>query len=387
MKKVFETVNIPYRDYRRPFGTGIYASFPDSHPELIAPPRQYYETLWFSNQGGIQGLFTEGGQDSPVIICLQAKVQTVEWPGYQMVIYRFNGVTGDAYSYEELPFDIDALISPAYLYMRYMTTVGDGNYWSSNGLSQPIRKFDRPLGSVIASIENNFWGKNPDDNPSLQPAPYLFFIDEPNDLVVGYPYYFGSPYGNVKTGLYVWRFSDGAFIRRIPVIGQGSDVFREDGTRCYAVSTTGILTLVNYASGEVLGVLGFGTQFEKAYGRVRFAWDRFYRRILVAIWTSDNADGSSTVKVEAYYPQSSVVGMSKPIPLAVPRKGRTVPLLVEVRGDAGEFVQAQMIDQVSSGQASVKPARKATDGYGCATFSMKCTDTGTVTTDASTVIE
>lgn len=380
LRPCYESVPVPYRDAALTEDEQYSTVFPDGNAYLITPPRIYYEELW---SPGIQGLaaVADPSLHSPVTIYLQGKVRQVEWPGYNLIRWAFDGQSGAYIGRQQSP-NLGYMIGNNW-YQRYLTTSGDGSVWAAAGYAFPILRFDSTLGEVLETVPGSHWG-NADDGFAWRP--YLFFVDQSRDLVVGFPYFTGVPFGG--NDLFVWTLSTGAFVRRIAVAAdQAVDVFREDGSRCYTVSSAGVLTLVDYVSGQILGVMGLGESFEVEYGKVRCAWDSFARRILVAKLTPNEPDGASTVAIRGFYPLSIAVSMSTPIALRKPRKGRSVPVVVELRGDAGETVTGVEVRLTEDGPGTTSPARRVTDSTGLARFTLACDDAGSQDLDAEATTE
>lgn len=161
----------------------------------------------------------------------------------------------------------------------------------------------------------------------------------------------------------VYRESTGEFLYKIPVNGVAEAVFIADDRRAYSVAVDGTLTLFNFVTREVLGVLHIGLS---EYPRV-WAWDRVAKRILCFERTPDiMPTGECTCRVSGYYPVALPHGMAGPIPLQVPRVGRRVQFVTKVYGAAGEGVPGAVVNyslQTPAG-ATLSPAQHTTDLQG-----------------------
>lgn len=134
----------------------------------------------------------------------------------------------------------------------------------------------------------------------------------------------------------------------------------------------------------------WGRDGEEYQGTVRFvpsvegsdllvSWDRFYRRILAVEATPNEADGASTLRVRGFYPVPEATRISDPIPLLVPRKGRTIPVLVQITGDGVEPISGRTA-RVAGGALS---AFGTSDASGNAVVRVTPTTTGDLTLTAT----
>ncbi|MNT22769.1 hypothetical protein D3C72_1581650 [compost metagenome] len=122
-------------------------------------------------------------------------------------------------------------------------------------------------------------------------------------------------------------------------------------------------------------------------GIVRFAWDRIYRRLLAIEAVANATDGASLTRIRGWYPVPQATHLTKPIPLIAPRKGRQVPVLLRVVGDAGEPIASAGVTVVATGNGSISQYPAGSDGHGDVRALVMCNDTGTVTVNATATVE
>jgi hypothetical protein len=168
--------------------------------------------------------------------------------------------------------------------------------------------------------------------------------------------------------LSVCQLSTGDWLRTINMAGDIQAVFVADPPMAYAVERTGNLTAFNYATGEVVGVLHTGlVSGDFSWSDIAFSWDPFMRRILYCHKDPDTLpDGDCNTLVKGYYPVPLPVGMTPPIPLRYPQKGKTVPVWNRVYGGASEGIVGQELTYtvLDGSAATVSPSRKATENNG-----------------------
>lgn len=80
-----------------------------------------------------------------------------------------------------------------------------------------------------------------------------------------------------------------------------------------------------------------------AKGGIAYGWDRFHKRLLMVGMVADNADGSPRVRVKGYYPEPLAAGLTPPLPLQVPRAGRTIHFLTHLYGEGGEPLSSRRV--------------------------------------------
>ena len=160
--------------------------------------------------------------------------------------------------------------------------------------------------------------------------------------------------GNILR-VFTWR--EGKFRYEILLPSLGVAICLQDKSRCYIFMSNRTVMLFDYERGEVLGVGRIPPSIAgKNYWNNRdvvFSWDDTYRRILIAEQVPDNPDGSCATRVRGYRFVESPNRITKPIPLRVPRKGRTIPVLVKVVNEMNAGIGGFAIDCTISGDGSL----------------------------------
>ena len=290
-----------------PDGIGLDALY---NPYLVTPPRVYGESI-----SGFTTVFTakERTPYSDFAIYVVAVTDSIYWPSYGFVRWRFDGITGQY-------LDRSDVLTGGLTDLEIWQS-RDGSLWRVSN-----------AGEVFEVDPLNF---EEIDGTRQTVAKYgagsldLPLVDRSQDLIV------------MRTGalnfnqIGVYDFTSGALVRTITLSGQAEAIFPEDERRCYVRCTNGVLNLVNYSTGAVLSALRT-PEVEAGALHYFFAWDRFLRRLLVAVHRDDDTDGACLSTVLGYHPVPLPVGMTQPVPLKAPRANRRTPFLVRVYGDAGE---------------------------------------------------
>lgn len=193
-----------------------------------------------------------------------------------------------------------------------------------------------------------------------------FAVDEARNRIALAPQ--GSGFGN--DSISVHRMSDGQMIFTMPVASIPIDMCFDDEARLYTIGAGGIITVIDYVRGRPLGVVR--VPMERLGGhastQLRCTWDYRLRRLLVLARTPEQEDGASTTRLQGYFPQPGPVGLTPPVPLVVPRRGRKVPVLVHVYSLAGNALGGRTVEAQFSENYTGAPQRLGTDGFGNAIF-------------------
>jgi hypothetical protein len=243
--------------------------------------------------------------------------------------------------------------------------------------------------SWVIDVENTI-----DPSTFTPPAGGTFTIDTVQDL------YLCHVSGGESDGrIYVYRLSTGEFLRSIAVGSNIHWLFLEDDHRCYAVCSEGEFVLVDYIAGRVLSSLRLQLLPNQEIGDKSFGWDPFSRRILTVERELDDATtGAPNTIIRGFFPHPLATKISVPIPLAVPRAGRRIPVATRVVGDGGEGLAGRtVLATVASADAHLLDRTVATgewdqhaqptDALGYATFHLVCDDDGTAPIEVSTETE
>lgn len=306
-----------------PSGTGLGSLY---NPYLVTPPRIYGESFI-----SCRGLFVKKERTpySDFTIYVHGITDSIYWPSYGFVTWRFDGITGAYLDRRE------EMIGGLYSYQ--ITQTRDGALWQSSILGD-IYEIDPLDFSAIAGTEQDptHFGLSELNIP---------LVDRPQDLII--------VRASSVNGIAVYEFTSGALVRTIETSGQPAQIFPEDNHRCYVLCTNRMLNLVDYVAGEILSTLRSPQAIENTGQGYALAWDPYLRRILVWTQRDDDTDGACLSTLSGYYPIPLAVTLSAPVPIRAPRAGRTTPFLTRVVGDAGEAIPGVKVTPTTGTSAIV----------------------------------
>jgi hypothetical protein len=275
------------------------------------------------------------------------------WPSWSVQTLVWDGRTG---AYKGMRQNITSFT------IAFMFSAPDGTIWATSLYDYGLLKVDpvtwrttqHPV--LLTDLGANI------GSTGAFPGTSTFAVDPGRDVVIT------RLHENTSSQLSVCRLSDGDWLRTINVAGNIEFLFIAEPPVAYAVETTGNLTAFNYATGEVLGVLHTGlVSGGFTWANTAFTWDPFMRRVMFCYNSPDTLpDGICTTKVKGYYPVALPVGMTPPIPLRSPQKGKTVPVFNRVYGGAAEGIVGQELTYTvgNDSAATVSPGRKASENNG-----------------------
>lgn len=320
---------------------------------LQTPPRIYGESLVPGVNPAVRGVFVKKERTpySDFTIQLMVIVDSIYYPGYGFVVFRFDGITGAYLS------RTDALVPPS-LYNYQIFQARDGGMWQNSVLGN-FFEID-PLTFLPLSGTTELpakYGASQVDLPMVDRAQNLVVMKTSNEAF---------------NQIGVYNFTTGALIRRIRVAGAPVQILPEDDRRCYVLCTNRMLNLVNYATGAVLVTL------RAPVVSTIMAWDRYLRRLLFFTVRADASDGACRSTISGYYPVPQCVGVTAPIPIRAPRVNRLTPFLCRTYGDAGEALPGVKITP-TLGTSTLSGVPPFTDSDGEAIITVTPTSTGTDT--------
>lgn len=302
-----------------------------------------------------RGLFTVkdtnyAGEFEIHLLCV---MRQDEWPSWSVQTLVWNGRTG---AFKGMRQNITSFL------IAHMFSAPDGSIWATSLYDYGFLKVNSvdwtmtehpvlfsDLGANIGST-GGFVGTS------------ALAIDPARDVLIT------RLHEDAASQLSVCRLSNGDWLRTINVAGHIQSLFIAEPPMAYAVETTGNLTAFNYETGEVTGVLHTGLVSSGAtWADTAFSWDPFMRRVLFCYNTPDTLpDGDCTTLVKGFYPVPLPVGMTPPIPLRYPQKGKTVPVFNRVYGAACEGIVGQELTYTvgDDSAATVSPSRKTTENNG-----------------------
>ena len=173
----------------------------------------------------------------------------------------------------------------------------------------------------------------PDDQPSgvtLLPATFgaitfrAVLVDRLNNRIVMTP--------DVDRILEVRALDTGALLHTLQVPSRPRDICYEEGSRCYVLTDSRDLFILDYLAGRWFGAVKLTSL---SGDTARIAWDRRYRRLL-AIEQVPTPNYLNQVGISGFAMRPVITHLCTPIPLTRLRAGTTVPVLVKAVGDLGE---------------------------------------------------
>jgi len=331
----------------------------------IYPPGGGISYFWFSPVETLftctmyidffRGLFTVKDPTYPgeFEIHLLCAMRQDEWPSWSVQTLVWDGRTG---AYKGMRQNITSFT------IAFMFSAPDGSIWATSlydaGLLMvnPVTWRTTQHPTLLTEMGANI------GSTGAFPGTSTFAVDPGRDVVIT------RLHENSSSQLSVCRLSNGDWLRTINVAGNIEFLFIAEPPMAYAVETTGNLTAFNYETGEVLGVLHTGlVSGGFTWANTAFTWDPFMRRVLFCFNSPDTLpDCICTTKIKGYYPVALPVGMTPPIPLRSPQKGKTVPVFNRVYGGAAEGIVGQELTYTvgNDSAATVSPGRKASENNG-----------------------
>lgn len=302
-----------------------------------------------------RGLFTVKDPNYPgeFEIHLLAMMRQDEWPSWSVQTLVWDGRSG---AYKGMRQNLTSFL------IAYMFAAPDGSIWATSLYTAALMKVDpvtwRTTDHPVLLTE---LGANIGSG-GAGPGTSTFAVDPARDVIIT------RIGGNTASQLSVCRLSNGDWLRTINVAGVISFLFIAEPPMAYAVEERGNLTAFNYETGEVTGVLHTGlVSGGNSWSNTAFTWDPFMRRVLFCFNSPDTLpDCICTTNVKGFYPVALPVGMTPPIPLRAPQKGKTVPVFNRVYGGACEGIVGQELTYTvgNDSAATVSPGRKASENNG-----------------------
>lgn len=355
LRQVLESDPLWYQPYP---ASGSYCDV--YHQYLREPPRVYDESIAF-----LVGLFTSPREHAGVRYDLTAiaAMDFVCWPSWRIWVYRIDPYTGAVIERYESS-------NVGTLQIDRIAQARDGSLWERDIYGDLWRRDAATLARSGDTYPSGYWdGATPDAQRSS------FTIDRAQNLALLKT----NAEANDQVGVYA--LDTGAVVRRIGVAGRVQDIAPEDERRAWVISEDGVMTLVDYLTGEVLSVTRQPIQPDAIYSLT--AWDRHLRRLLTLERTPDAADGAGTTRVRGYWPHPVAVGLTAPLPLTAPRKGRETPILTHAYGDAGEPISGVRVAATATAPGRLRLSSAGTDGAGDARFPLAGDDAGDTTIEVS----
>lgn len=345
----YESVPVPYRTFAEISDDGWHGELPYPYAERL------YESL------APQGLSVSGDT-----VSMSGWTATTAYPGWSMVRWIFNAVTGAFVGYGTFL----GVVGWSSAKEVYEGAAGDFFMQVSGGA---VYKYDPVTGAV-------------DEDSVIYPSRYdRTIINAPmwdtalDRVVMG---------GELSVPLiHVYELASGTLLKTINVPNGVKETVYAGATRVYALLVDGSLLGLDYATGEVFQHTK--TPIDVSVD-VHIAWSRKYRRLLACSYSPDNVDGTATTVIKGYRNIPVAVHVCKPIPLKRLRVGVTTPVLVKQIGDLGEGLPGALTVEGGTTVALITRTVVATDGDGEATTDViggeEGTDTITVSAETACLL-
>ena len=351
LREIFRTVPVPYRKQGEEFGGYPFGAH---YPANIDP---WVESIWWWT--GIYVSPHYPTPESPTSIYLFSILHMRQWPSWGFGFYRFDGKSGKLIKRFNRGGGLGTILA-----IDIAQSSRSGVLYFRQQLQPTIAKVD--LGATATALV----GDEPeiDDTWTLTDfvnisrfGPYnedgdrllefghagMFAIDDLTDIYID---------GSFRA-FRVFEWSTGVHRYTIEFPDNIVDIALEDANHCYVLMGNQTLVLFDYMRGEVMGAVKIPSLLHETNywnnGDIRITWDATFRRLLVIEVAPNNPDGSSASYVRGFRQVPEATRVTTPIPLKVPRQGRTIPVLVQVVGDLNEGVGGYVLDVQVSGSGAL----------------------------------
>jgi hypothetical protein len=349
LKKIFQSVPIPYRTPAQRFGV------PDGYGEgalynswLITPPRLYSERLVPAL--GCQAFWVtrETLIDSYTVLNMLLWGDAIYWPGWETVKQTFDATSGTALATIDYTLNLPVVVGPTWIaYTSSVTAAFDGTLWrNERGLA--LTEID-PVSFLPVRGPYNY------TSYAGLVGFGLSIVDPANDILIT------ASYGTLNEIL-VYRLTEGgAPIASFYLPGNEVNICpvgdTSTSTLFYVLTTDNILCLCDYSTGSVVSEYLLPPEVSAGATKINLAWDPVRNLLLVFSQVPDNVDGSSASVVRGYYPVPNPERLTVPIPLLPPRQYKPTPVAARLLGDFGHPVSGV---NVTATIVSTTPAAGAT---------------------------
>jgi hypothetical protein len=355
---------------------------------------------------GVYGMVSSSTFENPNIF-MHGIIKIGPGPNdYDFHGWRYHGVTGKLIQEWEFLGKDNKVAPPSFQSITYVTTARSGKYWGSGWSNAWIRRMHYGNIATIAMGEDKLKDEDMEKFWIFdgEPITHTHFEQKVSYGTTNATYFmpdtsfaiddtakdggrFISPSGGrighgTLYGLSVFNWTTGKWIYDIPMPAAIANISLEDEGRCYCLMNNRTIILVDYLRGEILGAAkipplttgkayGGDSGLDVIFDQVRMSWDRVYRRMLVIEQTPDNADGTSSMCVRGFRMVPEPVRVTTPIPLRVPRPGRTIPVYVQVVDDLNQGIGSYAVDVTVTGDGKLV-GQPITDHLGHAIISVEC---------------
>lgn len=345
LKEIFRTVNVPYKKQGDDGAenTGAFIGF---NYGANKPP--YVETVssWTGLTCKVQwapATYDTDGPDKYATpygagsIYLFATMGTNKWPSWDFGFWRFDIKKGKFIRRMSSSTHFGPLFSGA------ICTSRNGTPWTRHIYGHMLTQV--LLGATATALIG--------DEPTSEASAGIGIGEQITLLGSHFTYLDGTPMSGfsgawliddidnyflhgISETLYVFNLTTGKYIYHTEMPYYIQTICPEDKTRVYILLTNNVLILYDYLWGEVLGAVK--VPISKESEGVVMTWDPLFKRLLLIEKLPNNPNGSCASYIRGFRLVPEPVRLTVPIPLKVPRQGRTIPVLIQVKGDMNEGV-------------------------------------------------
>jgi hypothetical protein len=389
LKEIFRSEPIPYLKIGEP-GSGPSAFGINYHGNI--PP--YCESVfWWA--GLVVGLYPLPA--GPESIYLWGVMKSNKWPSWDSAFWRFDGRSGK-FIKRILGFNnLGTILQDSFHLSR------GGKLWSKSYYQDVLMQ--ATLGGTATAL----LGEEPEKTDPWRWAGSAFGDDVGGNLSIndfdpppentGFSFYgFGvggdwaldeltnQGKGVLLDGsfadLRIWELTSGKWMYGMTMPNIIVAICFEDNDRAYILLNSRVIVLFDYVRGEVMGASripppqGAHYEYWNTGNDVKMAWDPAFRRLLIIEVVPDNANGSCACTIRGFRKVPEPVRLTPPFPLKVARQGRTIPVLVQAKGDMNEGVGGYVVQSKISG-AGRQVGIPISDHYGNTLIQVACGESGT----------
>lgn len=191
--------------------------------------------------------------------------------------------------------------------------------------------------------------------------------------------------GSKTLGIYNWN--SGALMYSLPAHATVIAVCLAQEGCAYILGDNGILVLLNYVTGEVMGAMRLpappsGTNWRTLTGGVVMTFYQRMNRLLVCEY---QGTGGLTTNIVGYLCVPIPTRLTKPVPLKTPFQGSTIPALVQCVGDMNEGLSAGLLSTSVTGTGS-EVGFALSDSDGKAAVQVLCSAVGSVAINCTATV-
>jgi hypothetical protein len=354
-------------EYRLP-GDIPVTFFPLSsyNPYLTTPPRIYGEA-WAAGYTSAILINPEKLEAGYQTIWLGLLQDQVHWPDTDFEWYRFNATTGEWLGRIDVVPD-DTFIVTLFAQAR------DGTVYRMGTTTDKVYQCTvDPIAGVTFDLSLVAFDLAALIGSAVEIQAYN--IDTAlNLLMVGHSF---APY------LRIYNLTTGDLLSSIALPGWAVSIMPVDTRYVYVMTNFGIVALIDFTTATVLSTFQVQESFNSFTNVI--IYDQLYKRFLAWFHTPEDGTGQNTSIIRGFYPVDQATGITKAVPIRVPRKYRSTPLLTRVFGDIGEPIGGGIVRLTSldTSKATVTSFPAITDTDGEAIGTIAGDDSGNVTIVAS----